>query len=495
MEGDDYKSLLLGYFTKFDNRVSEGYLKMFVLASIGYLARTVISSAPSTTTTAVLEKMISAAELMSHRQKCRDIHGPNNAGDREWIRQLYRERRALSESYCQLFRRLLHAFVTSYLRGVLTGDQDEIRNYLHTSLEAAHAERTCEVPECPWVSHQCPRTWNSDYIECPLLVTGEDITLEPALAANLPGAHTDDDDTSVPTPSTGSEPDAHSAQLMNPGLPVIAQAAARPSHLPHLVPLSSPVAVHARPRKPAVSMNLTDIEVRPGLQVHQPASPAHSDASPQPSISPSASPESPLASDSVQISAPARPLSGREGEPGELLSGRESPADGPVAAQQASSVSAAAETPGHRGDVLGEALAGARSAAGDGPTHHGSPPPTFAQNDRSPSVSLHEGTSRPAGPTMTDIMAPGRIMVSDDRQGSESSHGPPVEHLIVDEGARREERAIYVRQAGGDTERTAVVLFPGDMTAGGQGTEEFELVTRGDCDTPGQGSGGLEPDE
>ena len=96
---------------------------------------------------------------------------------------------------------------------------------------------------------------------------------------------------------------------------------------------------------------------------------------------------------------------------------------------------------------------------------------------------------------MTDMMAPGRIVVSDDRQGPENSHRQPVEHPVADESAHREEQAIDVRQAEAGTERTAAALFPGDMTAGGQGAEEFELVTRGVCDVPGQESGGLEPDE
>ena len=76
-------------------------------------------------------------------------------------------------------------FERSYARGVLTGDQDNIRQPLHESLEAAHTERKCEVAECPWISHQCPGTEDSRYAECPLLFTGNNTP--PVPVSRLPG--------------------------------------------------------------------------------------------------------------------------------------------------------------------------------------------------------------------------------------------------------------------------------------------------------------------
>lgn len=485
MGGDDYKSLLFGYFTKFDSHVSEAYLNMFVVASFGYLVWTDVSSVPSTATTAILEKMICAAEIMSHCQKRRDIHGCDRAEDERLICQLYREYGALSESYAQLFRRLLHIFERSHCRGVLTGNQIGIRKILHRSLEAAHAERTCEVQDCPWISHQCPGTWSSDYRECPLLVTGEDKA----------GAHTDVDETSAPSPST--EPDARRARLMDPNPPVIAQATAQPSHPLHPGPPSPTAAIHQVPEDPTIlSMDPTHIEPVNTSLVHQTASAAASEATSQPRIAPTISPESHLAD---QVSPPDEPSDSNttkspDGEARGTALGRGSPRSRPVASQQPSSVSATSETPSRHGDILDET--GAHGAASEGTIHRSSPPQASAQSDVTPSTFLHEGSLHPAGPTSTGTMAPERLIVSDGRTESGSLHRPVLEHPTVDEGTHGEGwgQAIDFRHAGGRTGRAASVLFDGDMTASGQGAEEFELVTRGVCDVPGEGTGGLELD-
>lgn len=186
MGGDDYQSLLLGYFDDFDN-AGEAYLDMFVLVSVRCLDETTrtIHSAPSATVSIILGKMVRAAEAISRRQMHRNTHGCEHAKDDTWISRLYYRRQTLSESHAQLFRHLLHIFERSYARGVLTGDQDNIRQPLHESLEAAHTERKCEVAECPWISHQCPGTEDSRYAECPLLFTGNNTP--PVPVSRLPG--------------------------------------------------------------------------------------------------------------------------------------------------------------------------------------------------------------------------------------------------------------------------------------------------------------------
>lgn len=200
MESVDYKSLLFDYFTKFDN-TSEGYLN--VLTSVRYLTRTNMSSAPSATISAILEKMIRAAEVISHYQRRRSVHGCENAEDEVWMKLLYYERGRLSDTYAPLFRQLLHIFEGSHTHSVLIGDQGDIKRWLHESLEAVHEGQICEVAECSWVYHQCPWTWGSYYTDCPL-ITGTNMALEPAYL--LPDRHADDDETSAPAPPT--EPSA-----------------------------------------------------------------------------------------------------------------------------------------------------------------------------------------------------------------------------------------------------------------------------------------------
>ena len=116
--------------------------------------------------------MITAAEAISCRSR-RDTRGCEGAEHDVWICQLWGNGESLSESYGQLFRRLLHILETSYRGDVLVGHQNWIRLWLHRCLERAHREGMCEVNGCPWIAHICDRIRGSDYEECPLLVKGE----------------------------------------------------------------------------------------------------------------------------------------------------------------------------------------------------------------------------------------------------------------------------------------------------------------------------------
>ena len=145
---------------------------MSAVTFVQWLRSTHIRSAPPATVSSILEKMITAAEAISCQSR-RYTHGCGDAEDAAWIYELWRERGLLSDSYGQLFRRLLHIFKTSYRRDVLVGDQGAIRLGLHECLEVAHRERTCEVKRCSWISHTCDGTWRSNYRECPLLAKGE----------------------------------------------------------------------------------------------------------------------------------------------------------------------------------------------------------------------------------------------------------------------------------------------------------------------------------
>ena len=393
-----------------------------------------------------------------------------------------------SRKYGQLFRRLLHIFERSYARGVLTGDPDKIRPPLHESLEAAHEGETCEVEECPWIYHECPGTWDSYCAECPLLVAEEDISQ--GSTSSLSSAYADDDDSETSTPVSPIEPDARSLQSSDSGALVIAQSTVqlkRPLHS------SSTSSIHDVPKNPTVSMEPARVEASASL-IHQTASSASSEAAFQPQITPNTFLSSHLASIAVQDSPLVRLLLGQEGKPsnpnqakstnGEAWdppSGRVSPRGVRVAVRQASSVSAAAETPGHRDGILSET--DARVMSDDGAMHRSSP---SQQSYHPHAASLHEGSLHSAGPTSTGTTTPGQqVAVSEGRPDSNSLHGLPE-----DAGAHRGERGIGAQQVGErSTPGPAAVLFQGDTTADGRGAEEFELATRDFSGVPREGSG------
>ena len=163
MEREDYGSLLLHYSDNLDNASDED-LNIFVITSFRYLES---RYPPSPIVPSILGKMISVAEIISHRQR-RDTHRVEGAEDAAWLGGLYSARGEFSGEGCvKLFRRLLHIFERSYAHGVLVGDQDNIRWRLHGCLETAHRAQTCEVADCPWVSHSCGFPWWSG--ECTLL--------------------------------------------------------------------------------------------------------------------------------------------------------------------------------------------------------------------------------------------------------------------------------------------------------------------------------------
>lgn len=114
----------------------------------------------------------------------RDAYGCRDAEDQACIYELWRKGGSLSESYGELFRRLVHIFESSYCRDVLVGDQDMIRLWLHECLERVHREGMCEVEGCPWLAHTCDGTYGSDYRECPLLAKEEGNVAGPSFAVS-----------------------------------------------------------------------------------------------------------------------------------------------------------------------------------------------------------------------------------------------------------------------------------------------------------------------
>lgn len=252
--------------------------------------------------------------------------------------------------------------------------------------------------------------------------------------------------------------------------------------------MSPASAVHDALENPSVSTDLTYIETGDSL-VHQTALAASSGAGSQPQVTLNTSLESHLTSIAVQVSPPWRPSSGRGDEPSdsdttkkpddearEPLPGRESPRGGPV---QALSVSAALaeEAPGQRSDVP--------NASQQSAPH--------AHLERRSTVHIPaRGLTPLGGPTNMGTMALRQTATSDGCAGPGSFHGTLLGHLTVEEGVHREERALGAAQIEGRTGRAAAVLLDEDMTAGGQGAEEFELVTRSVCDITGEGSVNLE---
>ena len=457
MGRDDYGSLLLHYFDNFDNAGDED-LNMFIVTSARYL-RSPYPSSPIVSS--ILEKMISVAEITSRRQRC-DTHRVYNAEDAAWISALYSASvtdKLLGEDYAGLFQRLLHIFERSYARGVLVGDQNDIRLRLHECLETAHKARTCEVADCRWISHSC------HIYDCTLL---RDMT-----AATAP--HSENEDIN-PFPS----PDATHATSLDP-----ARTTHEPSH------------VHTHLERPAP---------------HSPTTHIDADASADgPSVS--------HQTDSSRYGQSPAILTGRQLSDPEAIRRRSNGSSvlslrnaivgatsvGDIAGgvtQVYTALPGTTDTLESRESAALEDPTGGSLKAGSlkdrdeerssaqGPEDHCAPSQAYTVDGSTNSASVRTSTVGALGPSNANTM-PGLGMdaVTSHYAQHDMPQDSPSRPVVAAEGPPREESAADSSRLKEESPiRAAAILFQGEVGVSASGGEMFELTIRDE----GAGEGGSE---
>lgn len=123
----------------------------------------------------IIDRMTELAAAARSLGRRRAPHGGMDSCDEEWIYLLSYHHKELPYHCGPSFRRLLHVLEESYIRHLLVGDQEKIKDYLHRALYISHA--TCEDPGCPWTGHEqctfgtCSKWSHRDCVHgpCPLL--------------------------------------------------------------------------------------------------------------------------------------------------------------------------------------------------------------------------------------------------------------------------------------------------------------------------------------
>ena len=462
MRRDDYKSLLLHYFSKFDN-ASDEYLNMFIITSVCYLR---YRDPPSTTTSTILEKMISVAEIISHRLR-RGTHRVNNAEDEAWINRLYWLRDELSgENYAELFRRLLHTFERSYACDVLAGDQNVIKRELHGCLEAAHKERICEVTNCPWVSHSS----ECRYISCTFL---RGIT-----AAAVPRSEHE-------VLSAAPAPDA--ARTTSPD----------PAPIAHELLTAHPHPEHSVLHPSSVMRVHSDAPVD-GLSSGGPSNGSflgHSAAI--------------LAGESASIpGATIRPFDNVQGTvhvettscvdiTGGISNVYTAPPgadDPPRSSERVASMDPTDDSPNACSASLENRDTG-RTVAEDLARHYIPPQAHMLDRDgdSTDSASARTLTVGTQGSSDANAVLPGTDTTANHHMQPDMPHDFPLRLVVAVGGPPRAERATGARSGEGSPVRTAAVLFQGEAGVSVGGGEMFELTRRDEGAGEG-GHGGAEMD-
>ena len=469
MKSDDCESLLLYYFSHFDNASDED-INMFIITAVTYL---ICFPGPSTTTSGILEKMISVAEAISHRKR-RDTHRVEDAEDVSWIWRLKRMQDKLSGEDCaKLFRRLLHVFESSYLSGALVGDQDDIRQLLHLRLEAAHLERTCEVADCPWVSHfsRCPWFGN----ECNLLPT--------VTAAEL--QHSEHENHSA-APAL----DAEHAISLDPARTTHEPSPVHP-HLEHLAPRwSSSRHIYADPFPggPTSESDSAGRSTRP-LLGHLPATLEGEEGS-DPGLMRRQPGEPSLRPPDASIAEPA--LCGKNTDygaqeyiappgTGELSESRE----------QVATEHPTGDGPNARSQSLETRDAG--GAVAENFALHLTLPQTHMLDGSTDSASVRTLTVGAAEPLNASAMTPSVNTVADRSVQHDIPQDFPLRPVIAVEGSLPGERAAAAPREEGSPIRAAAILFQGEAAVSEHGGEIFELTRRNEgAGEEVQGGGGVD---
>lgn len=493
MESEDYESLFTSYFDNFDN-ASEEYLNMFVVASVQYLNLSV------TNNPMVLEKMIRAAETISHQPR-RDIHRCEDAKDQTWLIEL--SVKTLPQSYAQFLRQLLHIFERSYTRGVLTGGQYSIRGLLHQNLEMAHKERICEVAECPWISHNCEEGESLPlYRDCSILPNVGTTSNAPQSGGEDPSAAPGPDAARVG--GSGSTDSSHAPPRLEDDANM-SGAAYAPSfsestttrQLPASVPLQRDVG-HDSTATALPSLVIPHDTSAARLHTeHPPPSPTyiHADA-PASGLSDGTPASGPLIEHSPDIltEEPSNFAADRRHSDMELprvleedtTCGNTDNSTGQARSMQVG----ARDTPGLREGIALEDLAGdhlsvrterleerdAESTVNEDHTGHPTPPPwSHASNDSVRDWSLGSTglPSASAMPHSADVIAHRHAHYD------HSQDAPPGDFIAADESSR-EERGAGARRGEGSPVRVAAVLFQGETGVIAQGEEMFGLTRRED---------------
>ena len=156
MERAYYKTLLTDYFIGNFNDYGECKLNMYVLTVVRYFNYSNLAHYGAMND--ILTNMVKAVEASAETYPDRVRHPDIDIDDRAWIYALCAEEDFLTRTHGPIFRQLLHLFEHHYREKNLTGDQNKIREYLHSSLHTAHAGlKTCEDERCRWLpeAHPC----------------------------------------------------------------------------------------------------------------------------------------------------------------------------------------------------------------------------------------------------------------------------------------------------------------------------------------------------
>ena len=502
----DYEALLLSYMNNYADS-SDAYLNILVLTSVQWLHNTKIPSVSLATVSNILEKMVSAAEAISCRGR-HNTHGCKDAEDEEWILQLWWSVRTLSESYGQLFRRLLHIFETSYHRGVLVGDQDEIRLRLHDCLKRAHGRRTCEIDGCPWLAHTCDGTEESDYEECPLLGNGEESVTgkNPVVLSPQQDGGLDIDASLTQTPDPAAWPERSPEDTRSQDLD---DAIIKPSTLPSL---------YTRDQEPISSLPMTNDGARDtSTSVHSPdtasGTPAAAFQAP-PSLTSlpvpvfDAAPHSLSLDRTDSIAICISPSLHCPPAAGESRMGVQDASSRDVAALEPEADAAfpsANALPMQQHETAPLAATTETVSAGSLGAAHGTPnkadtpdtvvsqpaipaplsvlsaPQVTSTLDTQPSALLGGHLLDPTGPSSVETRCPAIVAVNCSYSGCESSQDSLTSYFVTVDEPSREGQAQDAEQEetpGPHRQLEASRLFRGVRAVSRQSSEEFELAVR-----------------
>ncbi|KIP06197.1 hypothetical protein PHLGIDRAFT_36046 [Phlebiopsis gigantea 11061_1 CR5-6] len=156
MERAYYKTLLTDYFIGNFSDYGECKLNMYVLTVVRYFNYSNLAHYGAMNE--ILATMVKAVEASAETYADRVRHPEIDIDDRAWIYALCAEEDFLARTHGPIFRQLLHLFEHHYREKNLTGDQNKIREYLHSSLQTAHTGlKTCEDERCRWLpnAHPC----------------------------------------------------------------------------------------------------------------------------------------------------------------------------------------------------------------------------------------------------------------------------------------------------------------------------------------------------
>ncbi|EKM52132.1 uncharacterized protein PHACADRAFT_187466 [Phanerochaete carnosa HHB-10118-sp] len=175
----DYEDILCHLPIDSNDSAMRDHVKIFVAISVRWLRSSSLSEMSAAKVTAVLQRMISAANFISAHDRRRAHWSYRGEYDGSWIEAVENQVKDPSP-YDNLFLQLLHAFERSYRRHVLTGRDRSIRRHLHIAHCNLHARADCKIAGCSWRQHSCGGDEDNFFLGCPLLDKQADTPGEPS---------------------------------------------------------------------------------------------------------------------------------------------------------------------------------------------------------------------------------------------------------------------------------------------------------------------------